>query len=57
MRFNDCSDEEESYYSYGSAHTLEKAVCDPMNAADTTSNDHGSSLARAVNDYPSGPPS
>ncbi len=57
MRFNDCSDDEESYSGYGSVHTLEKAVRDPMNAANTTSNDHGSSLARAVNDYPSGPPS
>ncbi|KAH8165978.1 hypothetical protein CIB48_g2249 [Xylaria polymorpha] len=33
MRFNDCSDDEESYSGYGSAHTLEKAVRDPMNAA------------------------
>lgn len=57
MRFNDCSDDGESYSGYGSAHTLEKAVRDPMNAANTTSNDHGSSLALAVNDYPGGPPS
>ncbi|TGJ78535.1 hypothetical protein E0Z10_g10231 [Xylaria hypoxylon] len=55
MRFNDCSDDEELYSGYGSAYTLEKAVRDPMNAANTTSNDHGSSLARAVNDYPSRP--
>ncbi|GAW25600.1 hypothetical protein SAMD00023353_0902680 [Rosellinia necatrix] len=51
MRFNDRSDNEESYSGYGSAHTLEKAVRDPMNAANTTPNGHGSSLAQLGNDF------